>query len=348
MAKAHRTPPFGPGGGSPRIDVLLPVRNARRTLPSALGDVLGQRGVAVRVLAVVDTGPAGRDDGSLAWLTAAARREPRLLVIRGPGRGAGAALDAGLAAVETPLFSHIEADDRCPPDRLQRLHAALTGGALAAVTSRTGQFGSRTPGMRRYLDWQNALLEHAAMARERFVEIPAMHQSGLYRTDAVRAIGGYAPRGEWPADIDFWMRWFEHDALRAPLPTGKVPRVLYRWRQHAGQVTRSRERSGSAHSLDALRACKAHYLARLHGPKGARPRSVMLVSTGTTLGRWEQALVGAGFRDVSTAAWTAGRAVPAAAPGTLLVAAYGMPSVRAGLAAELGDREPRTGLLFVA
>src|SRR5262245_21803236 len=245
---------------SPRIDVLLPVRNARRTLPSALGDALGQRGVAVRVLAVVDTGPDGRDDGSLAWLAAAARREPRLLVIPGPGRGAGAALEAGLAAVETPLFSHIEADDRCPPDRLQRLHAALTDGGLAAVTSRTGQFGARTPGMRRYLDWQNALLYHAAMARERFVEIPAMHQSGLYRTEAVRAIGGYAPRGEWPADIDFWMRWFEHDALVAPLRVAKLPRVLYRWRQHRRQVTRSHGTAGSVHSLPALRRAKAHYL----------------------------------------------------------------------------------------
>jgi len=332
----------------PRIDILLPVRNARRTLPSALADALGQRGVVVRVLAVVDTEPGGQDDGSLAWLNAASRREPRLLVIPGPGHGAGAALDAGLAAVETPLLSHIEADDRCPSDRLQRLHAELTAGALAAVTSRTGQFGARTPGMRRYLHWQNALLDHAAMARERFVEIPAMHQSGLYRTDAVRAIGGYAPRGEWPADIDFWMRWFEHDALRGPLPVGKVPRVLYRWRQHAGQVTRSRERSGSAHSLDALRACKAHYLARLHGRKGAAPRPVLLLSTGATLERWQQALRAAGVELAGASAWAPGRPPPSPPRDALLLAAYGMAGVRARLAAALDGVVSREDLLFAA
>jgi glycosyltransferase involved in cell wall biosynthesis len=348
MPHRSSTPVPTPAAAPPRIDVLLPVRDARRTLPSALSDALGQRGVAVRVLAVVDTGPAGRDDGSLAWLTAAARREPRLRVIAGPGRGAGAALDAGLAAVETPLFCHMEADDRCPPDRLQRLHAAIAAGGLAAVTSRTGQFGARTAGMRRYLDWQNALLDHADMARERFVEIPAMHQSGLYRTEAVRAIGGYAPRGEWPADIDFWMRWFEYDALREPLPTAKVPRVLYRWRQHAGQVTRTRERSGSAHSLDALRACKAHYLARLHGRRGAAPRPVLLLSTGATLERWREALRAADVELAGAAAWAPGRPAPRPPRDALLLAAYGIASVRARLRAALDTAVADSDLLFAA
>ena len=69
------------------------------------------------------------------------------------------------------------------------LAAALAADrSLAAVTSRVAQFGARTPGMRRYLDWQNALLDHEVMAGQRFVEIPALHQTGLYRTAAVRAV----------------------------------------------------------------------------------------------------------------------------------------------------------------
>ena len=46
----------------------------------------------------------------------------------------------------------------------------LVATGQAAVTSRAGQFGARTPGMRRYLDWQNGLLDHDAMAAARFVE----------------------------------------------------------------------------------------------------------------------------------------------------------------------------------
>ena len=350
------TPP--PLPSPPHIAVLLPVRLARRTLPFALDDVLAQRGVELSVLAVVDDGEGGSDDGSAELLARRARADSRLTVLRGPGHGAGAALDVGLAAAAAmgaPLLAHMEADDRCPPDRLTRLAARLAQEpALCAVTSRAGQCGARTAGMRRYLAWQNALLSHDELARERFVEIPALHQTGLYRLEAVAAVGGYAPRGEWPLDIDFWLRWFEHDGRVAPLPTAKLPRVLYRWRQHAGQSTRSHARAdraaGSVHGLDALRRAKAHYIGRwLAG------RPAVLVSTGRTLDDWRQALRAAGATVLATRAWKPGQPAAeiladarGAAGGAVVVAAYGTPAVRARLRAALpGLREPEE-LIFTA
>jgi glycosyltransferase involved in cell wall biosynthesis len=315
----------------PRIDVLLPVRCARRTLPSALGDVLAQQDVAVRVIAVVDDGPEG-DDGSLGWLEARARDDRRLLVVKGPGRGAGAALDLGLERATAPLLSHMEADDRCPPDRFARLAAALEAdGSLSAMTSRAAQFGARTPGMRRYLDWQNGLLTHEEMASQRFVEIPALHQTGLYRTEAVRTVGGYEPSGAWPPDIDFWMRWFERD-----LPVIKLPRVLYRWRQHAGQSTRG----GGRHALSALRACKVAALSRLHGTRGLEPRPLLLVSTGATLVAWRDALSASDITLAGAVDWKPGRPAPRIRDDAIVLAVYGSTRVRARLAASLGAEQP--------
>jgi len=312
----------------PRIDVLLPVRCARRTLPYALDDVLAQQGVELRVLAVVDDGPDG-DDGSAAWLAERARSEPRLVVIRGTGQGAGAALDLALSRATARLLSHMEADDRCPPDRLARLaDALLADDALAAATSRAAQFGARTPGMRRYLDWQNALLTHEEMASQRFVEIPALHQTGLYRTEAVRAVGGYAPSGAWPPDIDFWLRWFERD-----LPVIKLPRVLYRWRQHAGQSTRG----GGRHALSALRACKVDALSRLYGARGRHPRPLLLVSTGATLAAWRDALTDTDIELAGTLDWKPGRPAPRVRDDAAVLAVYGNAGVRARIAAALGE-----------
>eukprot|EP01050_Picozoa_sp_SAG11_P022082 SAG11_NODE_4077_length_2075_cov_3.279352_2_plen_62_part_01 len=37
------------------------------------------------------------------------------------------------------------------------------------------------PGMGGYVGWQNALLRPEAMAAARFVEIPALHQSAIFR-----------------------------------------------------------------------------------------------------------------------------------------------------------------------
>ncbi len=341
----------------PPIDVLLPVWRARRTLPSAVGDILAQRDVDLRVIAVVDTDADGGDDGSRDWLIEQAHHEPRLLLVDGPGRGAGAALDAALERVTAPWVSHMEADDRCPPDRLVRLHAAFDANAdLAAAVSRAGQFGARTEGMRRYLRWQNALLSHDDLHRERFVEIPALHQSGLYRADALRTVGGYTPRGPWPLDIDFWFRWFEH-----PLPITKLPRVLYRWRQHPRQSTRS----SPLHDAASLRACKLDALRRLHGPGGVAPRPIVLLSTGATLDAWCAGLADAGLRLAGAHAWKPGQPLPELPPVPgpaddtgqppavpLILAAYGMARAREALRRALaqgpGRRTEPDELLFTA
>ena len=360
------------GVAGPRIDVLLPVRRARRTLPSALGDVLAQRDVDVRVLAVVDTDPPGHgattdntvtrvarsdaapgdDDGSLAWLEARAADEPRLVVLRGPGAGPGPALDLALAAVRAPLVAMMEADDRCAHDRLRRqydfleLHPHLMG-----VVTRAGQFGARTPGMRRYLDWQNGLTTQQAMAAERFVEIPALFQTGLYRTQSLWAAGGFAPRGDWPIDIAFWFRWFQ-----LGLPVQKLPRVLYRWRQHARQSTRS----GGHADLDHMRACKVAALTALHGRRLWWPRPILLVSTGATLQAWRDDLAAADVELIDTVDWKPGQPPPSLPANwhppkpppvwgpPLIVAAYGTPSVRDKLRAALGHPSEPDALLFTA
>ncbi len=318
------------------------MRNARTTLPWALGDVLAQEAVDVRVLAVVDTLADGQDDGSRAWLRATARSEPRLNVIDGPGEGAAAALHLALAQADAPLVSHMEADDRCPPDRLARLAAALTP-ELDCITSRAGQFGARTPGMRRYLDWQNSLLSGEAMARERFVEIPALHQTGLYRREALDAVGGYATHGPWPLDIEFWLRWFE-----ANRPVAKLPRVLYRWRQHPQQSTRS----SGAHDLDSLRAAKLWALERWLGAEGSSgsapsPASVHLVSTGRTLKAWANALDASTINCVAQDSWKPGQPLPQLANGARFLAVYGTASVRQRFAIQLNPRQ-RAQLIVAA
>jgi hypothetical protein len=355
-----------------RVDVIMPVRCARETLPDALDDGLGQVGVEVRVLAVVDV-PASGDDGSAKWLAERARGDERLTVLEGAGRGVGAALDIGLGAASTTWIAHMEADDRCQPDRLRRQLDALAvdgesappaaaapavsaalAAPLAAVTCRVTQSGARTPGMARYLAWQNGLLTHDEMARERWIEIPALHQTGVYRAEAVRACGGYAPRGEWPADIDFWFRWFEPAARGAATRrTGKLPRVLYHWRQHGAQSTRK----SPLHSLEALREAKAHYLARAVGPRGATPRPVHLVSIGRTLAAWSGALRRAGVEVLGRTAWRPVDPLPrgvlrSADGGALVLAAYGRETARRHVRERLAEsalalREPE-GLLFTA
>jgi glycosyltransferase involved in cell wall biosynthesis len=308
---------------APAISVLLPVRDAGRHLDAAVRDVLAQRDVDLELVAVDD----GSRDASGERLEAFARSDSRLQLIRTGGVGAARALDLALAAAHAPLVAQMEADDRCPPDRLARLAAALRARPeWQGMTSRASTFGFPSEGMRRYIAWQNGLAAPEAMARARFVEIPALHQTGLYRRASLDAIGGFlgaTEAGGWPLDIDFWMRWYEHGLI-----AGKVPRVLYRWRQHPRQSTRTRP----SHVLNALRRCKAHYFAR--GP--GRGRAIDVLSVGATLAGWCEALRAAGCNDVQQIAWRPATPLPATRAGAIRLFVYGTAPARARVIARIG------------
>ncbi len=278
----------------PAISVLLPVRDGGPYLASAVHDLLAQRDVELEVVAVDD----GSRDGSGEWLEARARTDSRLLVERSGGGGAAQALDRALARASHPWVAQMEADDRCPPQRLARLAAALTAAPnWAGVVSDAAVFGYQSAGMRRYVDWQNGLTTPHAMAAARFLEIPALHQSGLYRAAALRALGGYAGDPRWPLDIEFWMRWHERGLL-----AGRLCERLYAWRQHPRQSTRT----SPLHRPEALRRCKAHYFARGPGAAGG----VDLLGVGATLAAWEASLAEAGLGDLVAHDWRPGDPLP--------------------------------------
>jgi glycosyltransferase involved in cell wall biosynthesis len=309
------------------VSVLLPAKNAGRYLRSAVADLLAQRGVEVEVVAVDD----GSSDGTGEALERMARADPRLRVVRTGAVGPARALDLALAAARHPLIGQMEADDRCASDRFARLAGALADHPdWDGVVSRAGLLGFRSDGMRRYVGWQNRLVAPPDLARARFVEIPALHQSGLYRRAALARVGGFVGRSlerGWPLDIDFWMRWFE-----LGLAAGRLPRVLYRWRQHARQSTRT----SPLHRQDALRRCKAWYFAR--GP--ASGRAVDLFSVGRTLVAWEAELRAAGVADLRASQWRPGAAFSGARGGALRLFAYGMEPARERVRASLRDFDP--------
>ncbi|CAE7737811.1 rckA [Symbiodinium pilosum] len=204
----------------------------------------------------------------------------RLVVLNSGGRGQGAAQNACLEAATAPLIGLMDADDRGDPERFGRLLEALREhpdwqGACSAVRI----FGAVSEGMERYVQWQNSLLQPEELWENRFVEIPGLHQSGVYpRSLLWDTLKGYRDLPTWPIDIDTWMRLAEAGAR-----IGKVPDELYGWRQHVLQSTRNHGRCG----IDRLRNCKAYFMLR---SLPAQVRRVEIWSTGHTLSSWSETL----------------------------------------------------------
>lgn len=253
------------------------MRDACATLGPCL-DSLRAQTLRDHEVIVVDDGSV---DGTRTLLAERAAADPRVRVVTQDAQGLVAALNRGLAEVRAPLVARLDGDDVAYPRRLELQAAALgRDPSLTVVGSRVNlvaEEGARNDGMRAYVDWQNELLTHEQVARDRFVESPLVHPSVTLRTDALRALSGWRAF-DGPEDYDLWLRGFA-----AGWRFAKLPETLLDWRDRPGRLTRTDARYGE----DRFRALKADALlaARLGGG-----RPVVLWGAGPIGKAWSKEL----------------------------------------------------------
>ena len=124
----------------------------------------------------------------------AARRAPgnalRVLTVEAFGpSGQGLALNLAYRHARAPLIGEMESDDLRPPRCFLELKQALEANETwDGATSRVSLIGWDRPGMRRWIEWQNAQISPFEMATGRFLEIPALRGSGLFRRSAMERV----------------------------------------------------------------------------------------------------------------------------------------------------------------
>ena len=261
---------------TPRLSVLLPVRDARPWLDASLASLWRQTFTDFEVIAVDD----GSSDGSGEALEEAARREPRLRVVRTAGAGLPSALNTALAHSRAPLLARHDADDLSHRQRFERQVECLDARPdVDVVGSRVRLFPHSAfgAGMRRWMLWHNSLLDHDAMRHEMLIDSPIAHGCVTLRREALERVGGWHEHG-WAEDLDLWIRLVESGAR-----FGKLPRMLYSWRQH----DRSSTRTDARYAHERFTALKVAALDRGFLAGGRR---AALVGSGASLRRWEAAL----------------------------------------------------------
>jgi glycosyltransferase involved in cell wall biosynthesis len=269
---------------SPRVSVLLPVRDAAATLAECLDSLAAQSLADHEVVAVDD----GSRDGSGEMLLARAAADPRVRVLRTPPRGLAPALNRALEEARAPIVARMDADDVAHPDRLllqlRGLEADERLDVLACRVARRAEPGVPVAGgMSDYVEWLNGLLDHESMARERFVESPVAHPSVALRRETLRTLGGWRDF-EGPEDYELWLRAFDGGRRFA-----KLPDVLLTWRDRPGRLTRTDPRYSPARFLEVK-------LAALGRGPLAGDRPVVLWGAGPIGKAWARALLAAGHR----------------------------------------------------
>ncbi|CAG0994155.1 glycosyltransferase EpsE [Rhizobiaceae bacterium] len=227
---------------TPRISVLIPVRNGGDYVDAAIASMRRQTYRDLEIVVVDD----GSSDRTAALLARHAAEDGRIRVLSAAGAGIVDALNQALAEARGDLVARMDADDLSHPDRLARQVAemdarpdlVLLGAGAVAIDAR-GRIGAPV----------TVEADPARLVELLRVENPFLHPTVVMRRLAVEAAGGYRRQFALAEDYDLWTRM----ALQGVV--ANIPDALLGLRRHPGQSSRRhRMEQRAVHALARLLA----------------------------------------------------------------------------------------------
>ncbi|MGX5804681.1 glycosyltransferase [Bradyrhizobium sp. Arg314] len=293
--------------------MIIPVRDGAQYVGEALQSILDQDLADIEVIVVDD----GSSDDSAAIATSLGDRDGRVKIVANRGKGIVDALNMGISLARAPLVARMDCDDVSLPDRLRLQVACFDADADLQLLGTAGLQIDRGGKPLRPMDVPigNEQLRDA-LARYN----PMLHPTVMFRTEAVRRVGGYRRAFTYAEDYDLWLRLSE---------TGKLANMdarLVKLRSHPGQVSRMKEdQQKAAAALARLSALLRRSRAEPFDANGQPAQAIgaflaWRAATGVAVSGLER-------RDIELLLRTAG--IPLAITCKLLfLAAVGAPSFR--------------------
>ena len=209
----------------PKVTVLIPARNAERTLEDTLCSLEKQTFTDFEVLVVND---ASTDRTETIARGFDSRMQVRILTLE-QNAGVAGAINRGLELAASEFVARIDADDLALPARLAMQVAFLEnhpdidvcGTAMELFYDNPGtpsRVLAKPPGDAAI---KTALIQYCALS----------HGSAMFRRSFFEDVGKFDLRADFAEDYDLWCRGSLLGKRYANLPD-----VLTRYRQHADQV----------------------------------------------------------------------------------------------------------------
>lgn len=213
----------------PLVSVALPVHRDDGLLAHAFACITRQKLRDLEILILLN----GADGDTTQRAKALAAGDPRARIIELPEPNLAAALNVALEASHAPLVARMDADDRCPPDRLELQAARMRAEPRLAAL---GCAWEMVDSDQKVLSTVRPPTDPAEARWRLLLGNPFAHGSMMLRREAVLAVGGYDTRCTRAQDFELWLRLSRTAGLAA------LPQVLYQHRtrspeDHSGSTT---------------------------------------------------------------------------------------------------------------
>ena len=234
----------------PEVSVVLPFYNAELTLGRAVSSILDQTFSDFELI-LVDNNST---DGSSRIAELFAAKDDRIKMIREEEQGVVFAMNKGMELARGRFIARMDADDVSHPKRLRKQLQFLIDNPEIGLVGCNVRHVSDLPseGMSRFVDWVNSFHSPKEIWQNRFVEIPMIQPSVMFRTHLWQVHGKYK-EGDFPEDYELFLRW-----LDAGVRFKKLKETLLDWHDSEGRLTRT----DSRYSSEAFYKTKAFYFIK--------------------------------------------------------------------------------------
>ena len=255
---------------SPRISILIPVRNDASVIGNCLDDIVKQSFKDFELVVVDD----GSTDETPQLLDKIERQDTRARIIRTSANGIVSALNIGLAECKGDYIARMDADDRMEKTRLEKqLEMMIKNPDLDLIGCRVKGFtdtGTFPESGIQYQSWSNSLITHEQIEQDLFAESPIVHPSFFATRELFNKISGYS-ENPWAEDYDVILRAYGKGAK-----FGKHPEILLHKYHAPGRLSRTE----AMYKRPAMFEAKTHFLLK-YGRLNNR-RGVLIVGSGPT------------------------------------------------------------------
>jgi len=213
----------------PTFSVIVPAYQAAETVAGAVRSVLRQSYPAHEIIVC--------DDGSTDDLgSAIAEYEDRIILLRRPHAGAGAARNHGIGIASGDFVAMLDADDVFEPTRLAALAELAAARPDLDILATDAYFERDGDVDGRFYDFNTFATEdqRAAILQTCFLGWPAMRRSRVLEVGGFDESNEIAPAEDW----ELFIRLFLSGSS-----AGIVEEPLIRYRQHSRSTTADRSRT---------------------------------------------------------------------------------------------------------